>query len=184
MSLLEQQNTLARLLTDPQFRERFLADPDLNGRSLGLSEAETDELVRVAERDLSMFAESLVGKRLKEVKKLLPLTGRIAGEGFRRLFFEFARTFNPQAIRKHYEDAVHFCRFIEERHGHGPLGDAARFERTRLTFFNEERRAAFCRSLYDLSTASGDDAELTSRGRTALAVWIRLGKKRVFHFVI
>jgi hypothetical protein len=184
VSLLEQQKTLARLLTDPLFRERFLADPNLNGQSLGLSKAETDELVRVADRDLPMFAESLVWKRLKEVEKLLPLTGRIAGEGFRRLFFEFAPTFNSQAIRKHKEDAVHFCRFIEERHRDGPLGDAARFERTRLTFFNEERRLAFCRSLYDLSTPARDNAGSTRKGRTAVAVWIRPGKKRVFHFVI
>jgi len=64
VSLLEQQNTLARLLTDASFREWFLADPNLYGRELGLSEAETDESAGVAQADMIMFAESLVWKRL------------------------------------------------------------------------------------------------------------------------
>jgi hypothetical protein len=183
VSLLEQQNTLARLLTDPLFRERFLAEPSPNGLSLGLSEAETEELVEIAQRDLAMFAESLVWKRLREAEKLLPLTRRVAGESFRTLFFEFAPTFNPQAIRKHYEDAVQFCRFLEGR-GDGPLGDAARFERTRLVFFNEVRPAAFCRLRYHLSTLPGNNAAPMRRKRPAAAVWLRIGKKRVFHFVI
>ena len=184
MSLLEQQNTLARLLTDPSFTERFLADPNLSGRSLGLSEAETHELVEIAKRDLTMFSESLVWKRLREVEKLLPLTGRIARERFRTLFLEFAPTFNPQTIRKHYEDALQFCRFLEGHGGDDPIGDAARFERTRLTFFDQEHIFAFCRSRYDLTPRSDEDAELSRRGRTAVAVWLRAGKKRVFHFVI
>ena len=183
MSLLEQQNTLARLLTDTSFREDFLADPILNGAAIGLNESETNELVQMAELDLTGFADSLVWKRLREVEKILPLTSRIAGESFRTLFFEFAPTFNPRSIKKHFQDAVQFCRFIEERGGDDAIVDAARFERTRLVFLNREHLVAFCRFRY-LFTQSGDNAGPTRRGRTAVSVWLRLGKKRVFHFVI
>jgi hypothetical protein len=183
VSLLEQQNTLARLLTDPGFRDQFLSEPDLAGRDLGLNESEVKELLEIAGRELGVFAESLVRKRLREVEKLLPITKRLAGDRFRKAFTEYAPTFNSQAIKRHFEDAVKFSTFIEEWDLSEQVRDAARFERTRLTFFNEGRVFGHCRSRYDLEKLSGPSHEASRRRRTMIAVWLRVGK-RIFHFVI
>jgi hypothetical protein len=183
VSLLEQQNVLARLITDPGFRKQFLSNPDEACRRLDLTQKEIEDLLKVGETSLSVFAESLVWKRLREVEKLLPITRQMSGEKFRGLFFEFAPTFNPHGVKKHYEDAIRFGRFIEERDMSEPARDAARFERTRLTFFNENRAFAYCRSRYKLAKAFGSGHDASRRKRTAIAVWLRLGK-RVFHFVI
>lgn len=179
MSLLEQQSALAKLLTDPELRQRFLSEPDAAGRELGLDEHEIEDAIGVAESGLGTFADSLVWKRLREVEKLLPITKRITGDEFRRLFFEFAPSFNPQTVKKHYEDAVGFSRFIEVQDSPGPARAAAKFERTRLTFFNEGRVFAYCLSPYDLTTAGSP----VRRRRAAIAIWLRFGK-RILHFVI
>lgn len=183
MSLLEQQNALARLLTDPDFRTEFLSDPHATGRGLGLQENEIEEMLAVARSDLDVLAKALTFKRLREVEKLLPVTKRTAGDEFRRLFLEFAPTFNPKTVRKHYEDAVAFSRFIEARVGRRPARDAARFERTRICFFNENRAVAFCRNRYDLEKISGSADDMPRLRRIGIAVWLRFGK-RVFHFLI
>lgn len=178
MSLLEQQNALARLVTDPDFLQHFLLDPDHARREFGLQDGEIYDLLKVAEDGLDTFADSLVWKRLREVEKLLPVTKQVAGDGFRKLFFQFAPSLNPQSVKKHYEDGVEFSRFVE-KHDSDAAGDTARFERTRLTFFVEIQSFAFCRSRYDLEPITG----AVSRTRTKIAMWFRLGR-RVFHFVI
>jgi hypothetical protein len=186
VSLLEQQNVLARLLTDPGFREKFLSEPISRGDEFDLSEAEIEDILKLASGDLGLFAESLVWKRLREAEKLLPVTSRLAGNDFRTAFFEFAPTFSPRSIKKHYEDAIAFSQFIENRDGSEWVRDAARFERTRLAFFNERRILAFCRSQYHLGQSenmSGPDSVPARRKRTKIAVWLRSGK-RIFHFFI
>lgn len=178
MSLLEQQSALARLLTDPEFRQRFLAEPDRAGRELGLNEGESEDVASVAE--LESFADSLIWKRLREVEKILPITSQAAGDEFRLHFFRFAPAFNPQTVRKHYEDAIAFSRFIEAQDLPGPVRDAARLERTRAAFFAEGRILSCCLSRYDLA-AGGEGPKL--RKRAAIAVWLRLGKG-FRHFII
>jgi hypothetical protein len=186
VSLLEQQNVLARLLTDPDFRARFLADPDSVRREHGLKRSEIEDILAVASSDLDVFAESLVWKRLREAEKLLPITKRVSGDEFRKGFLEYAPTFNPRSIKKHYEDAVRFSQFLEGQNTSEPACDAARFERTRLIFFNEGKLFAYCRSRYDLEkkeNSARPDHEVARRKRMAIAVWLRIGK-RIFHFFI
>lgn len=180
MSLLEQQKALARLLTDPGFREGFISQPEAAGQAVGLREQETDYLLKMADESLSAFADSLVWKRLREVEKLLPITRQLSGERFHRIFFEFAPTFNTQAVKKHCEDAIAFSRFIETRDLPESVRDVARFERTSLLFFNQNRRFAWCRSRYAMRDISGS---VTRLKRGSIAVWLRFGS-RFFHFTV
>ena len=183
MSLLEQQNALARLLTDPELRERFGTEPDVVGGELELQADEIDDLLTVAASELVIFADSLVTKRFNEVSKLLPITSRVAGEQFRDLFLEFAPTYNPRSVKKHYEDAVAFSRFMEIKEIPEMVRDAARLERTRLMFFNGNGRFSCCRSRYNLNGLSGSAVEASMRKLGFLTLWFRIGR-RVFHFVI
>lgn len=169
MSLLEQQHVLARLYTDPAFRKEFYAKPREIGQELGLSESEIEELSEAAREEVRRFSDSLGWKRLREVEKLIPSTRDLMGEDFERTFFDFARSFNPQGIKKHYEDAVEFCRSVQSKDNISAIiKSAARFESTRLTFFNESRTFAFCR---------------LRPGILSFALWLRVGG-RVFHFTV
>lgn len=169
MSLLEQQHVLARLYTDPAFRKEFYARPSEIGRELGLSESEIEELSEAAREEVQRFSDSLVWKRLREVEKLIPSTRNLIGDHFEKAFFDFAPSYNPQSIKKHYEDAVKFCRSLQSKdHISSIIKSTARFESTRLIFFNEGRTLAVCR---------------LRPGVLSFALWLRVGE-RVFHFKV
>lgn len=169
MSLLEQQNLLAKLYTDPVFREAFYAHPGDVGRDFGLTADEIAEISVVAKGAVTQFSESLVWKRFREVEKMLPKTKNLLGDDFEPAFLSFAPSYNPQGIKKHYEDAVEFCRFLTEDHSFSEsVRNSASFEGTRLAFFNENKKLAFSRQ---------------RPGVMSFAVWMRIGR-RVFHFTI
>ncbi len=169
MSLLEQQNVLARLYTDREFRTQFNAEPLATGRNLGLSDGEIGELSEYAREEVERFSDSLIWKRLREVEKMIPATSKLLGEQLQEAFFDFAPTFNPQDVRKHYEDAVAFCRFLQSKAlTSDDIGASARFDATRLTFFNESKRVSVCR---------------LGPGRPLIAIWLRVGR-RVFHYKV
>ena len=182
MGLLEQQNVLARLYTDAKFEQDFRADPEKVGDENGLSSNEIADINSIASEELEFFSESLIWKRLREVEKMMPLTRKILGDDFRPAFLEFAPTFNPGGIKKHLEDAVEFCRFLENGDGSELAKDAAIFERTKLTFLNSNSIATFCRLKHDLRPKLKQDDPTNSVKRTSFAVWFRLGG-RVRHFI-
>lgn len=183
MSLREQQNILARLYADPQFRDAFFSQPETIGREGGLDESEIADILAAAGDELRFFSESLVWKRFREVEKMLSITRPLMGDEFQAAFFDFAPIFNPQGVRKHYEDAVEFCRFIEAGDRFlEPVKDAARYDRTRLVFFNDGRRIALCRRRADVEHDSAGRVK-SRRQWLGFAVWFRLGR-RVFHFKV
>ncbi len=150
---------------------------------MGLTPAEVADILAGA-NELDYFADSLIHKRCRQVEKLLPETSRILGEEFRNAFSRFAPTFIPSSEEKYYEEAVAFCRWVEDR---GTLAlaveNTAVFERTRLLLYREGRRFSFCR----LPPVSRDSAakEVTQhrRGRFGLVFWARFGS-RVIHYSI
>ena len=183
MSLLEQQNVLARLFTDPAFRESFFSEPASVGQACGLDASEIDGLLALDRSEFEQFASSLMWKRFREVEKMLTLTRQVLADDFRKLFFDFASGFTPTSDKKHYEDAVAFCRYVEIGRGPAPHKDAARFDRTRLRFFAEGRSIAMCR-LSRVPPFNIDDRPY-SRWAPDLrvAVWLRIGDRR-FHFTL
>jgi hypothetical protein len=180
VSLLEQQNLLTKLYTDPVFRGSFYADPVVVGRDQGLGDEEINELLLVAPSEVKLFSDSLTWKRFHEIEKLLPALRSAMGANFQPALFEFAAEFNPTSIRKHYEDALGFCSYIIKRESDlgSRISDAARFERAQLRFFNDGGHFEVCRNRFSFNDNSSGEPRPYFLG---YAVWLRLGG-RVLHF--
>ena len=186
MSLQEQQNLLAKLYTDAEFRRAFLSEPAKIGAENGLNEGDIREIAGIMPDELNFFADSLFWKRLREVEKFLPLTGKVLGADFSKHFREFSRTFNPQTVKKHFEDALEFCRFLRKRDISEFAANAAKFEQSKLEFFGLEKRVVVCRLDFDIRDFTPSDphraVEIPAK-KKKIAVWIRTGK-RIRHYFI
>jgi hypothetical protein len=166
MGLQEQQNLLAKLYVDPDFRIAFMADPVAIGSAVGLTENESAEIAAVSADEIELFADSLYWKRLHEVEKLLPITARVLGVEFRNHFRIFAAGVNHRSIRKHLDDAIEFCRFLSQIPEIMPVvRDAAKFERAKLEFFGRNRRLAFVVLRHEMKAPYAR--------RLSMTVWLR-----------
>lgn len=67
------ERLLARLFTDPDLRERFIADPKSVARQAGLSEQESETIARMQIQDLRTAARSYEYKR-DDTRKPVPET--------------------------------------------------------------------------------------------------------------
>ena len=133
MDLTMTQLLLARLYTDTALRQRFLSDPEAVGREFGLDREQTSQFDRLSGRQVSFFAESLIRKRLGEVRKLLPLTRKVLGKEFDALFHQYAERHRLVMPKPHQNDATAFCAFLEKAAGMDVVKnpwalDLARFE--------------------------------------------------------
>jgi hypothetical protein len=165
MSLLEQQNLLARLYTDEKFRRDFLNEPLKSGAENNLNEAEIVELTKVMPEELNFFSESLFVKRLREVEKLLPLTHKVLAKDFQVYFREFTNNYNPQTVKKHLEDAIEFCKYLQTKQIE--TKDAAKFEQAKLEFHGYGKSFKFVRLNYNIETFEP---------KKGFAMWIKAGK--------
>lgn len=141
MALQQQQDLLARLYTDPNVRQQFLNEPSSFADDLGLSDEDAEALAKAAGYEVNWFADSLVNKRLREVRKLLPISERVIGrDEFERRFREFAAGFAPTTVKKHLEEALAFAEvlFTDDRI------DLARFESRRLRHGAVGQRISGC----------------------------------------
>lgn len=145
MSLLHQQHILAKLYTEPQFRQKFLDEPIKIGAENGLNEAEIKEISEAMADELKFFSDSLFWKRFREVEKLLPKTKETLGKDFEQLFREFSANYFPDSIKKHLEDAIEFCEFLETKSLKSEIAkDFARFEKSRHQFFGYDKPFKIC----------------------------------------
>ena len=171
MSLLEAQNFLARIYTDENLRREFLSAPEKIGRANNLSKTEIAELAEVFPEELNSFAESLFYKRLREVEKFLPLTKAILDNDFEKCFRAFAASYLPSSVKKHLEDAVEFCSYLQkDKRASGIEKDTAKFEQAKLEFWGFEKRLVIKIFDYDINT---------KQKRKHLAVWLRIGKRNI-----
>ncbi|MEZ5346024.1 MAG: hypothetical protein R2681_10765 [Pyrinomonadaceae bacterium] len=170
MGLLEQQNFLARLYVDEDFRKRFAAEPENIGRQNKLTGSEIADLEMILPDEVEAFAQSLYHKRFREVEKLLPFARKSLVEEFGILFEEFSATYNPNSVKKHIEDAFQFCRFLS---GNPRLSKsqkaAVRFEQAKLEFFGLGKSFVFRRFGGGIKTDNGK--------RRRFGLWLRLGKR-------
>ena len=186
MGLQQQQNLLARLYTDADFRRAFLFEPEKIGAENDLTADEISEIAAIMPEELNFFADSLFQKRLREAEKFLPLTRNVLGGDFSKLFREFSRNFNPQSVKKHFEDALAFCRFLRDQTIADSAKTAAKFEQAKLEFFGLEKRFAFCRLDFDvrkISECEPDNPPHIPEKKKIIAVWLRIGR-RIRHFYI
>jgi len=63
------EKLMARLLTDRSARERFIADPKAVAKEAGLSEEETEAMLRIPGQDLLVAGRSYDQKRLSKRRR-------------------------------------------------------------------------------------------------------------------
>ena len=186
MSLQKQQDFLARLFTDEDLRQNFLSEPAKIGAENGLSEKEIEDLKAILPEELRFFADSLFWKRLREVEKFLPLTKKLLSEDFTKCFRQFSQNFNPQTVKKHFEDAIGFCKFLRAQNISELAKNAAKFEKSKLEFFGGGKRLVFCKLDFDINKIPlGNIAieTLNLEKKTQIAVWVKIGKKNKHFFI-
>jgi len=175
MSLLEQQNFLARIFTDPELRETFWESPQQIGQENGLKGSEIIQIQNIVAKDLNFFADSLFRKRLSEAEKLLPVTKNALKNDFAPLFRNFSGSFQPNSIKKHLEDALEFCKFLQRQKANPPfVKEAAKFELARHKFFSDQKILSICILRYDI---------YNFKKKIRCAFWFRFGKKSG-HFIL
>ncbi|MBC7933562.1 MAG: hypothetical protein H7Z38_23625 [Rubrivivax sp.] len=182
MGLAEVQRTLARIYTDAELRERFFGDPLKVGREIGLSPKESRDLAQMSAAQVKTFADSLYGKRLLGVGKLLAMTRRTLGERFDAHFRRYAAAPVEGGTPQYLDDAREFAAYLEnrlreERVGSGWTLDLLRYEKARLKAADPKRRvvAAFFR--HDISrlvrSVARREEPPTVVKRPTVALWIR-----------
>jgi hypothetical protein len=189
MSLVDVQNLLARIFTDEDLRLRFLREPEKTGAENNLNEAEIEQIKQILPEQINFFARSLFHKRLHEVEKLLPLTRKVLEKDFEKYFREFANQFLPQTIKKHLEDAVGFGEYLRSKEIKPFWAkDLAKFEASRLSFNNSEKRFSLKQFDFDIReilkeiSRAGANSQSDFPKRKTFAVWIRIGG-RTKHFI-
>ncbi len=189
MSLLEQQNFLARVFTEENLRLEFLSNPEEIGSANGLDENDICQLKEILPSQLNLFGDSLYFKRLGEVRKLLPLSNKALDKEFTNLFREFARDFLPKTTKKHLEDALEFADFLSKRElSEVWIKDVARFEQARLDFNANGKRFVLRKFDFDIREILAEfsnrnqETDVNFGKRTTFSVWFRFGGKTRQYF--
>ena len=92
MPLAEVQRALAHLYTDENARARLRFDPADFARRFALGPADLAQISPIPAARFHAYADSLDRKRANECMRMLPLSARVAGPGFRADFLRYART--------------------------------------------------------------------------------------------
>lgn len=188
------QGVLAQLYTNSVLRSRFFADPQAVGTELGLNSDEVTQLAQLSAQQVNLFASSLKRKRLGEVRELLPLTQRVLGKDFSKLFWRYAETHLPQGIKKHWEDAIAFSSFIEQvtrSEGIEPLwiGELVRYEKSWLQAMEPTCHLTVCRFRYAIDrlvqNLRQENVSPQLKEQPTVALWFRLSRRgQLRHFIL
>jgi hypothetical protein len=193
MGLVEVQKTLARLYTDNRLRADFFADPSRVGRELGLSAEETRRLAQLSAIEVNKFADTLTGKRLLGVGKLLPFTRRVLKEEFDAHFRRFASEQKQTGAPNYFADADRFAVYLEaalrraERAEPWVL-DLLRFESARVEAAASRRRLVVRYFRHDIGRLVGSLARRAESPsvvrRPSLAIWWRRGRSAPVRYAL
>jgi len=195
MGLAEVEQILGRLTADAELRERFVHDPLVVGRELGLSAGETRRVARSAAARIDSYSGTPRGRRLLELSKLLPLTQRVLADRFSAHFKTFAASrAAPAHDAAHLlEDAQEFATYLEgrlreERVGPGWTLDLLRFEKARLKAADPSRRFVARYFRHDIgrlvrSVARREETPAAAR-RSTVAVWWRPRRRAPVRFAV
>ena len=162
----EFQIALTRVLVEPAVRRRFMADPQTEGRALGLDEAQIGALVTAGLQEIRTFALEVAGKRLSLLAKVIPATyrlleveGRLHDIGHRfadELIPREAPEYSNRTMRDGFWMLGLLDRMLAEGETCRHLAEVVRFERAELTLLSTvalvESAKAFRRA-FDASVA-------------------------------
>ena len=192
MALDDVQRVLTRLLTDPAFRERFLADPEATARAEGLAPADARALAGVPAAQVRRAGAGLANKRRRGAAGCLPMTRRALGEPrFADRFRAYAPTYQPTGPKRHRDDAVAFAAWLKAAPDGLPawVVDLAAFEAAALRARAPGRRCVSVRLRHapaDLAAAAMAEGPTPEPPfRPTRVVWLRLtrtGRLRSFAF--
>lgn len=186
MSLLEQQNLLAKLYTDEEFRRKFESEPEKIGRENNLNENEIADIKEILPDEINAFADSLFYKRLREVERFLPLTRKVLEKDFENNFREFSSNYNPKSVKKHLEDAIEFAKFLREKDWQIVwLNDLIKLEQSRLEFSGFGKNLMVNVYDFDLRNISFQNLDSNSEfsRRKTVEIRIKLGKNIKHYFI-
>ena len=150
-------------------------------------------MAQLSPQHVNLFASSLKRKRLSEVRELLLLTQRVLGKEFSKLFWRYAETYSPRGIKKHWEDAIAFCSFIEkvaQVEGINPpwVWELVRYEKACLQAAETTCRLVWCRFQYALKPLLQSLAQQKGTPvllmQPTIAFWFRPRQGRMRHIVL
>lgn len=125
-TLAAQQKLLVHLATQPSALAEFCQDPVSFGAEFGLEPAQSLAIAQIAPA-LASYSHSLVNKRLRVAKKILPQSSRFLGAEFDSKFREFAPGVHLEGTNRHRDDAWLFTEFLLD---HLPKGTARQLVRS------------------------------------------------------
>lgn len=167
------QNLLARLFTDAGFRDAFFA-----------SDGET--FAALDRRSLSLFADSLISKRLADARKTLPWTAKALGRDFAALLRPLLA--GPAPAGRHRADARRLLARLEEKPAPAPqwIADLARYEQACVEaatpgFVCKLQRFRWPPARLALAARQGSDP---GPRKTSFALWFRPPNGALRHFLI
>ncbi len=112
MAQLDLTTALARLLSDASLREAYRQDRRGTAARLAVRAADRSGFLSLDPGLLDRQADTLLNKRLHEVRRLLPETFTRMGAEAPSLFRTYAQTRWPVGHMRHLDDAVAFCRHL------------------------------------------------------------------------
>ncbi|HEU4594703.1 MAG TPA: hypothetical protein VFS10_06010 [Pyrinomonadaceae bacterium] len=193
MGLAEVEHILGQLTTDAELRERFVHDPLVVGREMGLSAGETRQVARAAAARIESYNATRKGRRLLELSKLLPLTQRVLADRFSAHFQSYASAHPAVGARLLLEDAQEFAshlegRLREERVGPGWTLDLLRFEKARLKAADPSCRCVARYFRHDISrlvrSVARREETPTAARRSTVAVWWRARRRAPVRYAV
>lgn len=177
------QQILARLYTDRTWRERFFTNPQAVSKEFDFNE----QLTQISAQQVNLFASSLQRKRLGQIRVLLPLTQQILGQKFSQLFGRYAPSYQPQGIKKHHHDALHFCEFIAKIAASETIEpvwavDIVRYEQAWLQTTEPNFHFTYCYFNYAIepliTSLQQQVTAPTVKLKPTVAIWLRLSQSR------
>jgi hypothetical protein len=185
LSLRDLQRQVARLVTEPALRQRFLDRPAETAEAEGWDAETARALAEIPPDRLRHFGDSLANKRAFDVSRTLPLTLRAVGEPrFFALFRELVAGSPRSAGGRIRDDAVAFAGALR---GAGPrsdvpawVADLAAFEAASIRASAPGPRLVALRlghhpgDLVAATLGAGPHGEV--RPRRTIVLWFRLGR--------
>ena len=114
MSEIAFQQALVRLLTDPQLRESFFAGESQILADTGVAAEEIGRLSKIDPERLGLFADMIMGQRLKDTSDGLPFTARLLGDDLFNLGMEFYASTRAE-YDKRRDAPLTFARFLAKK---------------------------------------------------------------------
>ncbi|MGB8509379.1 MAG: hypothetical protein WCD76_13400 [Pyrinomonadaceae bacterium] len=195
MESTELQQGRKLLSSDADLRDRFLRDPSSVGRELGLSAAETRDLMQLSAPQAGASGHSQHGRRFLQACKVLPLTRRALQEHFTEFFNEYAAArASHAASTRPLGDDLAFARYVERKlrasapqRPHWVL-DLLRYERSRLQAADPARRIVVCLFRHDISrlvrSVARREETTQAFARMTVAVWWRPQRRGVVRYAV